>query len=214
MENKLVAKYQLNFTITLISGLHIGDSKETVQIGGIDNPVIRRRDNRQPYIPGSSLKGKIRSLMEQLEGKNIGGSEYVAKYFGTHRLDEKKDEKQIPSRLIFRDIYLNKETVTLLESNQNLDSLFTEAKFENSVDRFTAKANPRPLERIPASAVFEGSILLNEFSEGPNKNEMKSFIEKGFTLINNDYLGGSGSRGSGQVDIVIINENNEPIKLL
>ena len=195
MENKLIAKHNYQILIHLVSGLHIGDSSETVQIGGIDNPVIKRRDNKQPYIPGSSLKGKMRSLLEQIEGKNIGGCPTVEKYFGTH-----KKEKMVPSRFIFRDAYLTSESADMLENNPNLDGQFVEAKYENSVDRITARANPRPLERVPAGAIFLSKIVMNEFSDGPSHDEMKSFLSKGLNLIKNDYLGGSGSRGSGQVD--------------
>ena len=194
-KNKLLAKYTYLFKILLKSGLHIGDSAETVQIGGIDNPVVKRKDNKQPYIPGSSFKGKMRSLMEQLEGVNTGNSKVVEKFFGTHN----NKDFTIPSRIIFRDSYLTKESVEQLENNPNMDLPFVEAKYENSVDRITAKANPRPLERVPAGAVFEAEIVLNEFSEGPNHQEMLSFIKKGLDLISSDYLGGSGSRGSGHV---------------
>jgi CRISPR-associated protein Csm3 len=40
------------------TGLHIGGSKEELEIGGTDAPVIIDPETRIPVIPGSSLKGK------------------------------------------------------------------------------------------------------------------------------------------------------------
>ena len=55
---KLIKKIRVSAVIELLTGLHIGGSGDNIEIGGIDNPVIKiaTRDN-QPYIPGSSLKG-------------------------------------------------------------------------------------------------------------------------------------------------------------
>src|SRR3989338_11494456 len=53
-----------------VSGLRIGGSKDTIEIGGMDNPIIRNPLDKFPYIPGSSIKGKMRSLLEwEIDGK-------------------------------------------------------------------------------------------------------------------------------------------------
>ena len=78
---KLIEKIKYTASLTCITGLHIGNSNETAEIGGVDIPVVRRKDNNQPYIPGSSLKGKIRSLLEQSKGASeVGGNSEINKF--------------------------------------------------------------------------------------------------------------------------------------
>ena len=104
---KLLGKYKIETTMELLSGLHIGDSKETTEIGGIDSPVVRRKDNREPYIPGSSIKGKIRCLLEQVRGISVvGDCEEINKIFGIAKKDN-----TLSSRLIFRDAYMVKDEI-------------------------------------------------------------------------------------------------------
>ena len=197
---KLVKKIRIRSTIELITGLHIGGSKESAEIGGIDLPVIKLaiKDN-QPYIPGSSLKGKIRCLLEQTEGASeIGMSSKVNKLFGITK-DEKKNRENQPSRLIVRDAMLTKESKEELEKNGNLDMPFTENKFENTIDRVKGVAgNPRQSERVPAGAKFNVEFVINIWDDDDEAALMELF-KKGILLLENDYLGGSGSRGYGQV---------------
>jgi CRISPR-associated protein Csm3 len=76
--NKLNKKIRVKTKMEIITGLHIGDSKDNVEIGGIDNPIVRRTIDNVPYIPGSSLKGKIRSLLEQIAGSaKVGGNDEI-----------------------------------------------------------------------------------------------------------------------------------------
>lgn len=212
---KLVKKIRIRTTIELITGLHIGGSKESVEIGGIDLPVIKLaiKDN-QPYIPGSSLKGKMRCLLEQTEGASeIGMSTKVNKLFGITKDDKIKRENQ-PSRLIVRDAMLTKESKEELESNDNLDMPFTENKFENTIDRVRGIAgNPRQSERVPAGAKFNAEFVVNIW-EGDDEADLMDYFKKGIHLLENDYLGGSGSRGYGQIKFgeyktaILSNENN------
>ncbi|MBM3436259.1 MAG: type III-A CRISPR-associated RAMP protein Csm3, partial [Bacteroidetes bacterium] len=115
---KLLGKYKISTTLELLSGLHIGDSKDTTEIGGIDSPVVRRKDNREPYIPGSSIKGKIRCLLEQVRGiALVGNCEEINKVFG---IADKANT--VSSRLIFRDAYMIKDEVFVrLESGEFTD---------------------------------------------------------------------------------------------
>jgi len=213
---RLIAKYKIGTTMELLSGLHIGDSKETTEIGGIDSPVVRRKDNREPYIPGSSIKGKIRCLLEQVRGISVvGNCEEVNKVFG---IAEKTNT--ISSRLIFRDAYMVKDEVfTKLEKGEFTDMPFTEMKVENTIDRIKGKAKDggiRNIERIPAGARFNIEIVVNIVDDNweankpdhemqlvhqTKKKEVFSMLQEGIKLINNDYLGGSGSRGYGHVKI-------------
>lgn len=211
---RLIKKIKIEYTIELLTGLHIGGSKENVEIGGIDLPVIKiaTKDN-QPYIPGSSLRGKMRCLLEQADGVDaVGGSPRVNSLFG---ITGKDDAENIPSRLIVRDAMLTRDSLNLFAKSEYLDMPYTENKFENSINRLTGKANKsiRQIERVPAGAEFNAEFIINVF-EDENENSLRGILERGISLLQNDYLGGSGSRGYGQVklkkqkEIAFTAENN------
>jgi len=204
--NKISHKVKITGSLELHSGLHIGASKDNVQIGGVDSPIIRRKDNDQPYIPGSSLKGKMRCLMEQKRGAELGKSEEVNELFGF------ADSKKV-SKIIIRDAYLNNESAKLLKDNKNTDLPYSEVKFENTINRFSGKAtNPRQIERIPAGAQFNIEFILNVWEGESHKSEEEliALVKEGVTLLNNDYLGGNGTRGYGHVEVTL----NEPEKII
>jgi CRISPR-associated protein Csm3 len=197
---KLVKKIKIQTSITLVTGLHIGGSSDNVEIGGIDNPVIKlatRGD--EPYIPGSSLKGKMRCLLEQTAGApKVGMDQKVNNLFGiTESRTLNTDNK--PSKLIVRDAILSKESKEALLACDNLDMPYTENKWENVIDRTKGVAeHPRQSERVPAGAVFNAEFVLNIWDDD-NEQELMALFEKGIRLLENDYLGGSGSRGYGQI---------------
>ncbi len=195
--SKLLKKIKVETTMTLKSGLHIGDSKDSVEIGGVDNPVVRRKDNQQPYIPGSSMKGKMRCLLEQMEGcSNVGGNNEINEQFG---IATPSDTRR--SRIIFRDAYLTDASALMLEKSPNTDMPYTEIKFENSIDRVRGKAeNPRQQERIPAGSIFNIEFMVNVFDDDNEGNLTLAMLKKGIKALENDFLGGSGSRGYGQVE--------------
>jgi CRISPR-associated protein Csm3 len=198
--NKLVKKIKINTTIELITGLHIGGSGDNVEIGGIDNPVIKlaTRGN-EPYIPGSSLKGKMRCLLEQAAGASmVGMNKDVNNLFGITESKALKTDNQ-PSKLIVRDAFLSKESKVALLECDNLDMPYTENKWENVIDRTKGVAeHPRQSERVPAGAVFNAEFILNIW-DNDNEKELMALFMKGIHLLENDYLGGSGSRGYGQI---------------
>lgn len=197
---KLAKKIKINTTITLLTGLHIGGSKENVEIGGIDLVVIKlaTKDN-QPYIPGSSLKGKMRCLLEQTKGASkVGENAIVNKLFGSIEDKELKSKTQ-PSKIIVRDAYLTQESVEKFDNNPWLDMPYTENKFENTIKRVEGVAeHPRQIERVPAGAEFAVEFIINVWDDD-NEKELLQMLEHGIALIESDYLGGSGSRGYGQV---------------
>lgn len=198
---KLVKKIKITAKLHVLTGLHIGGSKENVEIGGIDCPVIKVATRKnQPYIPGSSIKGKMRCLLEQVAGAiKVGGDEKVNKMFGTA-----DKENTLPSKLIVRDAYLTKESVAALEACDALDMPYTENKFENTINRVAGKAeHPRQQERVPAGAEFEVEMILNVW-DNDNESDLLSMLKEGVRLIENDYLGGSGSRGYGQVKFEVL----------
>ena len=191
------------------TGLRVGGSREDIEIGGLDNPIIRDPVTKLPYIPGSSLKGKLRSLLEYKEGKVTPSGEphgcrengcLICKVFGPHKV---VDHAFGPSRIIVRDALLTEESKKELEEKLEAGSLYTELKQEVSIDRKTgtaSKPGPRTMERVPAGAKFALHIVLRTF-EGDNKDELVKFVKEGVGLLQQDYLGGSGTRGYGWVEI-------------
>lgn len=191
---KLVKKIKLTTTLSLLTGLHIGGGSDSVEIGGIDNPVIKiATKQNQPYIPGSSLKGKMRCLLEQIEGSTkVGGSPKVNNLFGFSQSNQ-------PSKLIVRDASLTKESLKMLDACEYLDMPYTENKWENVIDRVKGTAeHPRQTERIPAGVSFGVEFVINVWDDD-NEDALLGLLRDGMNALENDYLGGSGSRGYGQI---------------
>lgn len=207
---QLVKKIKINTTIELVTGLHIGGSGDNVEIGGIDNPVIKiaTKDN-QPYIPGSSLKGKMRCLLEQIAGSSkVGGDNEINNLFGFSNAN-------MPSKLIVRDAMLQETSAKLLRDNDNLDMPYTEGKWENVIDRVKGTAeHPRQTERIPAGVFFDVEFVINVWDTDGDGKSLLDLLKKGINALENDYLGGSGSRGYGQIkfgelkQVELSNDNN------
>lgn len=201
---QLVKKIRINTTITLVTGLHIGGSKDNVEIGGIDNPVIKLAIKKgQPYIPGSSLKGKMRCLLEQIKGSKLGENPEINDLFGAAEKKE-KSIKGCPSKIIVRDAYLTDESIELLEKSEELDMPYTENKYENTIDRITGttvKGGIRQTERVPAGVSFALEFVINvcKNEESDDSNASLALFKDAINALENDYLGGSGSRGYGQV---------------
>lgn len=205
MSKKLEKKINIKGSIEIKTGLHIGGTNTAMNIGGIDKSVIRNPLNNQPIIPGSSLKGKLRSLFqvsigkydEKPNGKVIYVStdnEADAHLFG----NATGNEKQKPSRLIVRDCTLENADDVLKKT----EIPYTEGKTEVVIDRITSAASPRQIERVPAGAKFSLNLVLNIWT-GENETELMTNLFASLKLLTDDYLGGSGSRGYGQVAIAI-----------
>lgn len=195
---QLKKKIRLQTTITLLTGLHIGGSKDNVEIGGIDSPVIKLATKKgQPYIPGSSLKGKMRCLLEQAAGAtNVGDDAEVNKLFGFAG----NEKNTRPSKVIVRDAMLSEKSATELEKCDNLDMPYTENKYENVIDRVKGVAeHPRQIERVPAGAVFNVEMIINVWDDDNDGTELLAMLTKAMNMLENDFLGGSGSRGYGQI---------------
>lgn len=203
---KLIKKIIYTGTITLKTGLHIGGTNAALNIGGPDKFVVRNPLNNIPYIPGSSLKGKMRSLVEIANGETNGGKP-------TNRADSKAgalfgvsgdSDSSRPSRLIVRDAELDVDACDF----SNTDLPYTESKTEVAIDRVTAIANPRTFERVPAGAKFKLNMVLNVF-EGEDENALKETLKQAIKLLEDDYLGGHGSRGYGQVKFDDLKEESK-----
>jgi CRISPR-associated protein Csm3 len=195
--------------IEILSGLHIGGGDDTMKIGGIDNQVIKDINTNKPYIPGSSLKGKMRSLLEWDIGVvGIGNGDPFGSNLLSNAIFQDQNKKVFAENLIklFGDSYSkNKGEYGITRISVGDCSLIdeglktSEAKYENVIDRKTGTAeHPRQTERVPAGVKFNFNIKLKVL-DGDDESALKSMIEKGLELVENDYLGGSGSRGYGRV---------------
>ena len=206
---KLKKKIIYQGKIKALTGLHIGGTNSAMGIGGPDSLVVRNPLTKEPYIPGSSIKGKMRGLLEIMDG-TIGDKKMGQVYNGPSEKPEARSVKlhgtakkdhQRPSRLQVRDapMILTEESEKVF---QDTDLLYTETKTEVVIDRITSAAMPRTLERVPAGVEFELNMVLNVFDKD-DEDELKSALDLSIKLLEDDYLGGSGSRGYGQVEIVI-----------
>ena len=208
---KLTNIVEIKAKLVLQTGLHIGAGDSEMHIGGIDNSVIKHPLTQSPYIPGSSLKGKIRTLLEWRSGavqnnpltlkdvsKNPEEVKNILRLFGISG-DTKNSEQEVAeigvSRLAFWDCALNEAWEKAIRDD---NQLLTEAKSENTIDRITSTAgNPRQTERVPAGAEFDFKLTLRQFED--DKPELLDLVLKGLKLLELDSLGGSGSRGYGKV---------------
>ncbi|MDM8549595.1 type III-A CRISPR-associated RAMP protein Csm3 [Desulfobacterales bacterium HSG2] len=210
--------------IRVITGLHIGASNENIEIGGLDNPIIKDPlpGSNAPYIPGSSLKGKFRSLIEIKEGRFVKDGRLkgnpcdcgkrecpVCAVFGTSAAN--RPENLGPTRIVVRDAHLSKKrvedaTISWKERFEKGD-LPMEVKYENAINRITGVANPRPLERVPAGVEFDFNIAFKVFENDPES--YFATLLKAMRLLEMDALGGAGSRGCGQIQFVNITIDGE-----
>ncbi len=201
-QKALRGKLDIAATLRLETGLHIGASKDFAPIGAVDSPFIRDPFSRQPIIPGSSLKGKIRSLLARSLSDSYIMKKLEDEPYSVQRLFGSANESNkggIASRLQFFDIRMTEESVRQFETME-LDTYIGEVKFENGIDRVTATANPRQIERVPAGVEFAFRLVYN--IEAPEEvMEDMGRLADGLKLLQMDYLGGSGSRGYGRVSL-------------
>lgn len=202
------------------SGLRIGGSKDTLEIGTADNPIIRHPISGLPYIPGSSLKGKMRSLLEvqagsfnQLKGGPCDcGSCDICTLFGCGNPQKAKEM----TRLLFRDAMVTQESEeTLREAQAEKGVNFVEVKNENWIDRRTGKAGQgglRSQERVPEGTKFGFELSIRLF-DTDDKEKFKKKIAEGLKLMENDYLGSSGSRGYGKISFLDLTFDGQPFTL-
>src|SRR5574337_132439 len=218
----------LRARLQLLSGLHIGAGDAEMHIGGVDKQVVRHPITKQPYIPGSSLKGKMRSLLEWKSGavqeQALGWRQYQAassdqraqvfailRLFGVSggdQLNESQARELGPTRLAFWDAELHPDWVRQADA---MNTGYVEVKAENSINRITGVAvAPRFFERIPAGAEFEFRLSLKVLN---GETDLLSTVLAGLRLIELDSLGGSGSRGYGKVKFADLRLGGEPVAL-
>lgn len=196
--------YILEIEIELLSGLFIGGNDNGFDIGGADSNVIKNPITKEPYIPGSSFKGKLKSLLKCLKGNVdeekddlILNDEDIIRIF--EPLTNKDGSVNI-SRAIFRDLKITDESKKELKQILG-EGVYTEIKAENKINLLKGTADtPRFIERVPAGVKFNGEIVLNVF-DGDNEMKMKDSIKEALKLLEFNYLGGSGTRGYGRVKV-------------
>lgn len=220
---KLAGKLILTGELHCETGLHIGAGKGSLEIGGADNPVVKDAFGL-PYIPGSSLRGRLRSLLESALGLTSPSElVYLSKRRGQqvriHQSNRPDDEVCLlfgrnpgrmervqgdpvsashatPARLAVYDAPLDQDSITA-QMRENMDDELTEVKSENAIDRITSQASPRTLERVPAGARFQIRMVLDVLCEADKA--LAARLVEGLRLLEDDALGGGGSRGSGRV---------------
>ena len=220
----LKGKLLIKGTIKLITGLHIGTSGDFSAIGAVDTIVIRDSVTNKPMIPGSSLKGKMRYLLARtkynssLELVDIKKEDdCIKRLFGS-------SEPVTISRLQFQDMLLSDKSIEDFKEFE-FDLPYTEIKYENTIDRGTGIANPRQQERVPAGSEFDFRLIYNVENTQNMEEEVKRDFENillMFELLEDDYLGGHGTRGYGRVKFedlkliekVYIKENEDDIEYL
>lgn len=193
----MYGKILIKCRLTVLTGMHIGGSSAFSAIGAVDSPVIRDALSGRPMLPGSSLKGKLRTLLAKAiknhyitqeckddpqELKNLFGSA------GGNR----REENPKAARLQFTDAFM-----------LNADELIkrgglTEVKFENTIGRLTSIANPRQIERVVRGAEF-GINMVYDMEDSLEIKQDFANIARGLKLLTMDYMGGHGSRGYGKV---------------
>lgn len=194
--------------VTLITGLAIRGASSELNIGGADSEVVKNPITGEPYIPGSSLKGKMRSQLEKVYGaKNKKGEVELAKPCGCGKCDicrifgahMNPEATSAPTRIIVRDAVLTENSKQKIDNMSVESGGYLELKAENLIKRNSGTAEaPRFMERVPAGMEFKVEILLQTF-EQDNVEQLKKLVEEGLQLVELSYLGGSGSRGYGQV---------------
>lgn len=262
-QKPLLGKFRLESTLIAVTGLHIGGGGENLDIGGLDKPVVRDPLTQFPYLPGSSIKGKLRSILERFHNKplNRAGSRDTYRYesddlvdgyseineqkiryegartcaisrlFGStggsnfwvetieaqaeklERLERNgafvtelingvqyskvKKGRNAPARLIVRDCHLLDESAEKLK-RVDTGLYMTEWKFENGLDRVTAAANPRQIERVPADSRFKFELVYTVEDARQGIEDLQN-IAIALSILEDDALGGHGSRGYGKV---------------
>ncbi|WP_298586091.1 type III-A CRISPR-associated RAMP protein Csm3 [uncultured Selenomonas sp.] len=201
-QKALRGKLDLRALLRVDTGLHIGASSDFAPIGAVDSPFLRDPLTKQPIIPGSSLKGKLRTLLARsfAEGyflnKIEDDREEICRLFGSAA---KGSAGGRPARLQFYDIRMTEESFVRFDEME-LDTYIGEIKWENAIDRLTAGANPRQIERVPAGTEFAFRLVYNIENEEELPEDMK-ILAAGLELLQMDYLGGHGSRGYGRVSL-------------
>lgn len=208
---------RLTCTFEVMTGLRVGANQENMEISGLDNPIVRNPATAEPFLPGSSIRGRMRSLAEWHLGELPADGNVIkpkrdgdtGRVFGLPATD---DLAFGPTRLLVRDARLSSADRQKFANGQPI----TEVKSENSINRLTAMANPRPMERVLPGVRFDGEFVYRVFDTGDGGRRDEELFDSVFlvalALLEMDAIGGASSRGCGQVKLELA-EGDEPIAL-
>lgn len=216
---KLSGYKKITGTLKCDTGLHIGGSAEQIEIGGVDLPIIKHPITGEPFIPGSSLKGKMRSQLEKKEGKVTDKGEpcgcgqqtcKICIIFGAHKNTR---HSLGATRILVRDAFFSDKTRKEYEALlKEKGTSYIEKKTENIINRNTGTAeHPRSQERVPSGAEFDMEIVLQVYDG--DGNDLVEFVKEGLRQVQHTYLGGYGSRGSGKVSFNDMKLDGSPFTL-
>lgn len=191
----ILDKIVITAELKLLTGMHIGKSNDFAPIGAVDSVVITDPLTKQPIIPGSTLKGKLRTMLAKLETEGPSLHSHSEDNDTIKRLFGASSPEVVEARLQFYDIFLNNANEL---QEKETDLAYTEIKFENTINRITAVANPRQLERVPAGAKFDFKLIYNCEDELDLEEDFAN-LAKALKMLQLDYIGGSGTRGYGKV---------------
>ena len=197
-KNAIRGKILIQGDLTIKTGMHIGGGSDYAPIGAVDSPFIRDSLTQEPIIPGSSLKGKIRTLLaryrseEHIVNSIDKDDDVIKRLFGSTK-------PQTISRLQFQDLFISEETKLLFESIDT-DTYMGEVKFENTINRVTSVAMPRQIERVPAGTQFAFKLVYTLIDKDEVEEDLQT-LRTGLELLQLDYLGGHGTRGYGRISI-------------
>lgn len=221
MSYKFLGNVIISGKIKCLTGLYIGGTEEGYEIGGVDSQVIKEHFSGYPYIPGSSLKGKIRSIMEWTEENKIrqdGKTHYctddncfICRVFGSSAAVS-GNRKSGPTRLIVRDAFVDEKTIKKMEEIAEETGLLVEVKTENSINRITSEAVPRSKERVAKDSCFDFQFIYGIYDINDDKgttdiNHLNKLFEA-MRLLEDSALGGGGSRGSGRIEFALAEDVN------
>ncbi|MFW5652925.1 MAG: type III-A CRISPR-associated RAMP protein Csm3 [Planctomycetota bacterium] len=222
-QHQLMEIRRITGRIKVVTGLRIGAGADSIEIAGNDNPILRNPATAEPFIPGSSIRGRMRSLAEWYFNEVPPGGDVVkaksdsrvARVFG---VSASKDKQTGPTRLIVRDAPLSEDD---RDRFLNGDPI-TEIKSENSINRLTADAVPRPMERVLAGVQFNCEFVYRimgretDPADAPGKQDRDLFDNvflHALALLELDALGGGASRGNGKIKFRDLKMNGEPLEL-
>lgn len=198
IKNVIRGKIIIQGELIVKTGMHIGGGSDYAPIGSVDSPFVRDILTQEPIIPGSSLKGKLRTLLARYRSKQYivnaikDDDEVIKRLFGS-------TNPQIISRLQFQDLFVSEESKVLFESIDT-DTYMGEVKFENTIHRMTSEAKPRQIERVPAGTKFVFQLVYTVIDKTEIEEDLQT-LRAGLNLLKLDYLGGHGTRGYGRVSI-------------
>lgn len=198
IKNVIRGKIIIQGELIVKTGMHIGGGSDYAPIGSVDSPVVRDVLTQEPIIPGSSLKGKVRTLLARFRSEQYilnaikEDDEVIKRLFGS-------TNPQIISRLQFQDLFVSEESKVLFDS-VDTDTYMGEVKFENTINRVTSVAMPRQIERVPAGTKFAFKLVYTLIDKDEAEEDLQT-LRTGLELLQLDYLGGHGTRGYGRISI-------------